>query len=30
MNELINTNPNSILEQFQSAYYSQIGRRMSI
>lgn len=30
MNELINTNPNAILEQFQSAYYSQIGRRMSI
>ena len=30
MNELINTNPNQILEQFQSAYYSQIGRRMRI
>lgn len=30
MTELINTNPNSILEQFQSAYYNQIGRRMSI
>lgn len=30
MTELISTNPNNILEQFQSAYYSQIGRRMSI
>lgn len=30
MTELINTNPNQILEQFQSAYYSQIGRRMAI
>ena len=30
MTELINTNPNNILENFQSAYYSQIGRRMSI
>lgn len=30
MTELISTNPNSILENFQTAYYSQIGKRMAI
>ena len=30
MTNIINTNPNQILEQFQNAYYNQIGRRMQI
>lgn len=30
MTNIINTNPNEILEQFQNAYYNQIGRRMQI
>ena len=30
MTNIINTNSNEILEQFQNAYYNQIGRRMQI
>ena len=30
MINIINTNPNEILENFQNAYYNQIGRRMQI
>ena len=30
MAEILSTNPNTILESFQTAYYNQIGRRMSI
>ena len=30
MTNIMNTNPNQILEQFQNAYYNQIGRRMQI
>lgn len=30
MTDILNTNPNEILENFQSAYYDQIGKRMQI
>lgn len=30
MTNIINTNPNELLENFQTAYYNQIGRRMQI
>ena len=30
MADILNTNPNTILENFQSAYYDQIGKRMQI
>lgn len=30
MTEIMNTNPNELLENFQSAYFNQIGRRMQI
>ena len=30
MADIINTNPNALLESFQSAYYNQIGSRMQI
>ena len=30
MADILNTNPNTILENFQSAYYNQIGKRMQI
>lgn len=30
MAKILNTNPNDILEQFQNAYYDQIGNRMTI
>ena len=30
MADIINTNPNTLLESFQSAYYNQIGARMQI
>ena len=30
MADILNTNPNEILENFQSAYYDQIGKRMQI
>lgn len=30
MTDIINENPNSILEKFQSAYFAQMGRRMRI
>lgn len=30
MADILSTNPNAILESFQTAYYNQIGRRMSI
>ena len=30
MADILSTNPNTILESFQTAYYNQIGRRMSI
>ena len=30
MTDILNTNPNEILENFQSAYYEQIGKRMQI
>lgn len=30
MTEIMNTNPNELLENFQTAYYNQIGRRMQI
>ena len=30
MTDILNTNPNAILEDFQTAYYNQIGKRMTI
>lgn len=30
MTEILNTNPNNLLENFQNAYFNQIGRRMQI
>lgn len=30
MTEIMNTNPNELLENFQTAYYNQIGKRMQI
>ena len=30
MTEIMNTNPNQILENFQNSYFQQIGRRMQI
>ena len=30
MADILNTNPNAILEDFQTAYYNQIGKRMTI